>query len=197
MLSTGAYAGEQTRAEAAIAEAHGKIDAGDKAGAANQAPELQAQARSELRTAEDLLTHHHKQEALASAHHASELADQALASATSRRAEAEHARHDEQRDATSAAQQSAANANVRADNAQQETSMANMRANSAEQSSANANAQADAMRNAPPTTTTMEVSQHDTASEPMGPVHHTRHRVIHRHAHHVNTTTTVVSTTHP
>jgi hypothetical protein len=81
----------------------------------------------------------------------------------------------------------------------------NQRADAAERSSAAANAQADAMRNAPPpvvapTTTTVELTQHDEPA-PMShtPVHHLHHKVVH-HAKHpapVKTTTTAtVTTTH-
>ena len=213
MLSSAAYAGGQTQAEAAIAEAKGKIDAGDKVGVGQQAPEIQGQARDSLNSAEDLLSHHHKMEAIAAAHHASELADQALVSANNRKAEAERVRRDDIRDTAIAAQQSAANANVRADNAQQATANANdradsavratmdanNRANSAEASSAAANAQADALRNAPQPATTTVVTQHETVTSPVAPAHHIRHRVIHKRAHAVptKTTTTEITTTHP
>ena len=214
MLSSAAYAGEQNRAELAISEAKGKIDAGDKVGVGEQAPELQGQARETLRSAEDQLAHHHKPEAIAAAHHASELADQALVSANTRKAEAERARRDDIRDTAVAAQQSAANANVRADNAQQATDNANNRAdsavratmdannraNSAEASSAAANAQADALRNAPPPATTTVVTQHETENSPMAaPTHHKKHRVLHKRAHTMptKTTTTELTTTHP
>ena len=209
-LSTSAHAGAQSRAEAAIAEAKVKIEAGDKVGAGNQAPELQAQARQELLAAQDLLSNHHKPEAITAAHHASALADQALISANTRKAEAERARRDDLRDAAANAQQSAANANARADNAQQATTIANMRANSAEAASATANAQAEALRNAPPppvaapTTTTVAVTEHDSVTTPAATTHHIRHRVIHKRAKsipgkstHAKTTTTEITTTHP
>ena len=92
LLPTGACAGAQTRAEAAIAEAKGKIDAGDKVGAGDQAAELQGQARRALMSAEDLLSQHRKGEALAAAHHAGELADEALTRTTNRRNAAERDR---------------------------------------------------------------------------------------------------------
>ena len=199
-----AYAGDQTNAEAAIAEAKGKIDAGEKVGVSDQAPELQAQAREELMSAEAKLSHHHKREAIATAHHASELADQALVAANDRKALAERARRDDIRDSAAVAQQSAVNANIRADSAQQAMTMANMRADSAERDSASANAQADALRNAPPpaatqTTTTLAVTQHDTVTTKAAPIRHHHRRVAHKRARtaHVRTTTTVVTTTHP
>ena len=202
MAPTAVYAGEQTKAEAAIAEARGKIDAGDKVGASEQAPQLQAQAREALASAQDLLSHHHKGEANVAAHHASDLADQAIVSANNHKTEAEHARRDELRNSAADAQQSAADANTRADNAQRATTMANVRADSAERSSAAANAQADALRNAPPpvappSTTTVAVTQHEV--EPVAPTHQIRHRVIHKRHHRapVKSTTTTITTTHP
>lgn len=152
MLPATAHAGAQTRAERAISEAEGKIDAGERAGAGKHARELQGQARQELMTAEDQLAHHQKDEAIATAHHASQLADQAIERTNDLRAGAEHARRGELRDTANAARQSAADANIRAD--------------AAEQSSAAANAQADALRNAqvpviaPSTTTTVVTSGH-------------------------------------
>jgi hypothetical protein len=208
MMPASAIAGEQTRAEAAIAEAKGKIDAGDRVGAGEQAPELQQRARAALVSAQDLLNQHRKNDAFTEAHQASDLADQAMASANSRKANAERDRRDNLRDAAANARQSAATANVRASDAEQATAMANMRANSAEQSSAAANAQADALRNMPhpapaPTVTTVAVTEHDTMHDTMhnnmhqakAPVHHKRHRVV-RHSAHVKTTTTVITTNH-
>ena len=204
MLPTSAIAGEQTRAEAAIAEAKGKIDAGDRVGAGEQAPELQQQARAALMSAQDMLNHHRKMDAIAEAHHASDLADRAIVSANNRKTAAERDHRDNLRDAAATAQQSAAIANERASNAEQATATANMRANSAEQSSANANAQADALRNMPqpapaPSVTTVAVTEHDAVREAKAPVHHKRHRVVRRHVHaaHVKTTTTIVTTNHP
>jgi len=213
MMPMTAFAGEETRAEAAIAEAKGKIDAGDKVGAADQAPDLQGQARQALITAQDLLSHHHKSEALATAQHASELADQALATANRRKDRSEIDRRDAAHAAEANAQQSVMSADNRASNAETARSDANTRANAAEaattaanlradqanQSSAAANAQMDAMR-ATPTTTTMAVTQHDTVEQQSATParHHRHHHVVRHHAHtaHVKTTTTEVTTTH-
>ncbi len=204
MLPIAAYAGEETRAQAAIAEAKGKIDAGDKVGAGDQAPQLQDQARAALATAQDLLSHHKKTDAIVAAHHASDLADQAIMAANSRKASAERDRRDDLRDTASNAQATAASANLRADSAEQATAAANSRANSAEQSSAVANAQADALRNAPPpvaspSVTTVAVTEHDAAWTAPAASHHKRHRVVRHHGQpgHVKTTTTVVTTNHP
>lgn len=218
MLPIAAYAGEQTRAEAAIAEAKGKIDAGDKVGAGDQAPQLQGQARAALATAQDLLSHHKKTDAIVAAHHASDFADQAIMAANSRKASSERDRRDDLRDTASNAQATAASANLRADSAEQATAAANARANSAEQSSAAANvransaelssaaanAQADALRNAPPpvaspSVTTVAVTEHDAALSAPAASHHKRHRVVRHHGRssHVKTTTTVITTNHP
>ena len=213
MIPMTAVAGEQTRAEVAIAEAQGKIDAGDKVGVADQAPELQGQARTALLSAQDLLSHHHKPEALAAAQQASQLADQALATANRRKDRAESDRRSAAQAAQSNAQQSVNSADSRANSAEAATSNANQRASSAEaataaantradqanQSSAAANAQIDALR-AAPTTTTVAVTQHDTVErQPVAPMHHhIRHHVAKHHAHtaQVKTTTTQVTTTH-
>ena len=196
MLPGTAFAGEQTKAEAAISEARGKVEAGDKVGAGEQAPQLQAQAREALVSAQDLLTNHHKAEAIVAAHHAGDLADQAIISANSRKAEMERARRDDLRGSAMDAQQSAANANVRADSAQQATAAANVRADMAQHSADTANAQADAMRNAPPPATTVAVTEHDTVRTPM--VHHRHHRIVHHHARatHEHSTTTTITTSH-
>ncbi|WP_353227844.1 hypothetical protein [Novosphingobium sp.] len=220
MIPASAFAGEQTRAEAAIAEAKGKIDAGDKVGANDQAPALQSQARAALMSAQDMLAHHQKSEAIAEAHRASGLADQAIVTANTRKAENERSRRDDLRDAGARAQQTAATANNRAgaaeaatDNANLRADNANQRAENAERSTAAANAQIEAMRAAPPpppapmpTTTTVAISSHDVVDSDRAPVRHTvrkararaGHRVMHRtvHHHHVKTTT-VTTTTHP
>ena len=200
MAPTAVYAGEQTKAEAAIAEARGKIDAGDKDHTIFAL--VDGTTAVALASAQDLLSHHHKGEAIVAAHHASDLADQAIVSANNHKTEAEHARRDELRNSAADAQQSAADANNRADNAQRATTMANVRADSAERSSAAANAQADALRNAPPpvappSTTTVAVTQHEV--EPVAPTHQIRHRVIHKRHHRapVKSTTTTITTTHP
>lgn len=215
MLPVAAHAGEQTRAEAAIAAAQGKIDAGDKIGVAQQAPELQGQARQALLSAQDLLSHHQKRDAIAAAQHAGELADQALVSANSRKAQADRDRRSDLKDVAVSAQTSAAEANARAssaeaatatadnraDAAQQATMSANNRAAMAEQSSATANAQADALRNPPaPTETTVAVTEHETRTATSAPMHHRVHHVVRRHTTHpvlAKSTTTVVTTSHP
>jgi len=212
MLPNVAMAGEETRAEAAIAEAKGKIDAGDKAGVGEQAGRMQTDARQALMSAQDLLSHHHKVEALAAAQHASQLADQAMAMAGRRKSEADASRHDESRMAEEHARESAAAANERAHSAETANAMADQRASSAEANANAANQRADASaragaaaaadaqaaRNAP-TTTTVATTQHDSDEAAPMPMHHPRHRMVRhhtRHSSHTHTTTTAVTTTH-
>lgn len=84
MLPVGAVAGQPSAAEAAIAEARGKLDAGDKAGGSSAMPDRQAKARKTLMAAEDLLARHKTAQAVTTAHHASKLADQAAMDAGNR-----------------------------------------------------------------------------------------------------------------
>ncbi len=210
-----AHAGDRDRANVAISEAKGKIDAGDKVGASTQAPELQAQAREALMSAEAQLANGKKKDAIATAHHASELADQAITSADNRKTASERDRRHDAQDAAIAAQAAAANANARADNArqsvsdangradmaQQSANAANMRADASQQAAVNATAQADMMRNMQhpvpaPSTTTVAVTEHDSMMASAAPTHR-RHRVTHKRAHRMHSKTTTVTTTHP
>lgn len=166
-----AFAQSKTdRARMAITEAHAKVDAAVKVGAVGEAPRLVAQAQAALRTAEEDLARSHELSAIEDAHHASQLADEALGlaeqgkredavAARERTAEAEQAAANERarsasaESAASAAQESAANANARADAAQQAASASA--------------AEAAAARAAPPppaptTTVTVEREVHAT-----------------------------------
>jgi len=182
MVPAAAYAGKHTMAVEAIAAAKGKIDAGDKVSAGRQAPELQAQARASLSSAQDLLAKGHKDEAISAARHAGEFADQAIVSAENSRTTAERERRHDAQDTAAVAIQSASDANVRASLAQQATADANASANDAnkravmaqqatadatmsateanrrlmvaQQATTDANARTDALRNTPPTPTT-------------------------------------------
>lgn len=210
-VSVPAFAGKHEQAVEAIAQARGKIEAGDKVGTSAQAPELQAQARLELATAETYLSHGKKAQAISAAHHAGDLADQAIVSADNRRTTAERDRRLDAQSSTIEAQQSAAVANLRADSAQQAVVSANGRADAAQQAAvlANyradaaqsatiaANAQTDALRNAPPSPATTTVAiiekQNGRATAPVGRVHHRLVRK-HRGMSHPKTTTTVTTT---
>jgi hypothetical protein len=200
-LSAPAYAGDQADAEAAIAVAKAKLAAGDKVGTNRQAPELQEQARKALHEAQDLLDNHHKKEALAAAVHAGELADQALVSGDNRKAAAEQVRRMDTQDSAIAAQQNAANADLRASSAQNAANAANLRADSAERGTLAAQAETNALRNAPPpapTTTTLSVTHEDSVAPAPArkPVRRVKHKVVRKAAIH-RTTTTTVTATHP
>ncbi len=128
--------GKADRARAAIAEAHGKIDAANNVGAGGEVPGMTAQANAALKMAEADLAAGHKERAIDEAIHASALADAAIGQAQKNRVEAEQAQR--------------ANAENAAANAQQDAAAANARADSAEQAAAAAAADAQAARNAPP-----------------------------------------------
>ena len=117
-----AHAGMNDRAQAAIAEARGKISAGNIVGAGQETIGLQTRAKASLNEAEALLSKGKKAEAIAAAQQASILADQALAMTATRKetaattavGNAEAAAAAAQQSAASATQQAAA-ANARAD----------------------------------------------------------------------------------
>ena len=209
-LPTSAYAGKHTLAVEAIAQAKGKIDAGDKVNAGSQAPELQAHARASLSSAQDLLAKGHKDEAILAARHAGEFADQAIVSAENSRTAAERERRHDAQDSAAVAVQAASDANVRASIAQQAASNANVtaddanrRAAQAQLATADANARADALRAAPPvaappatTTTTVAVVQ-DVPARASAVRHAPRRTIRHRAApRNVSKSTTTVTTTH-
>ena len=70
--------GKADRAREAIAAASAKVDAANKVGASGEVPHLQAEAQAALRDAQEDLKSGHKDEAIAAANHASELADTAI-----------------------------------------------------------------------------------------------------------------------
>ena len=150
-----ASASEGDRARQAIAEARGKVEASEKIGAATVAGDVHSQARIELDRAEDLLSHHHKTEAISAANRASMLADQATVTADRRKVGAER---EGRRDAEAAAAVNGA----RADAAQQSAADASANAAAANQAATAAAAEASALRNAPkaaPTTTTVTTEE--------------------------------------
>jgi hypothetical protein len=212
-----AFAGEQTRAEAAIAEAKGKIEAADRVGVGEQAPGLQAQAREALMSAQDLLSHHKKTEAIAAAQQAGMLADRAIVVAHDRKTASDRDRRTDMRDAGVRAQQSADSANTRATIAEAATDSANHRADDAERATAAATAETNAMRAAPPpppmampTSTTVAITEHDSTDRAMAvpAAAHRKmtHPIVRRHPvrrtarHHLRThhvkTTTITTTSH-
>lgn len=180
-----AYAGDaNSRAIAAIAQARGKIESGEKVGAGSQSPVLQSQARVALADAEALLAKGKKDKAIAAAQQAGGFADQAILTAEQHKAMAElNGRLDTQATAA-AAQQSAAVANARAD--------------SAEQAATVATAQADALRNAPapaPTVTTVATVEKTVVRAPAVRVQRKKHRVVRKPAPASAVTTTTTVTT--
>lgn len=213
-LPTSAYAGKHTLAVAAIAQAKGKIDAGDKVNAGSQAPELQAQARASLSSAQDLLSKGHKDEAISAARHASEFADQAIVSAENSRTASERDRRHDAQDSAAMAVQAASDANVRTSIAQQATANAsaltdeaNRRTALAQQATVDANARADALRAAAPiaaapattTTTTVAMVQDNPAPRSHATVRPTAHRTRrNRHVapRQIHRSMTTVTTTH-
>jgi len=185
-LPVAAYAGEADRARAAIAEAKGKIEAGDKVSSEGEAADLQGRAHAAFQSAQNNLSKGRKGEAISDAQHAGEFADMAIVSADKHKtAVARNGRLDAEA-SVSAAQQSAAEANDRANNAQQVA--------------ATATAQADALRNAPPapTTTTVATVEKQVVRTPVSTVHHTKHVVTKKPVQTTaDKTTTTVTTTQP
>ncbi len=138
-----AHASESDRIRQTIVAAQAKIDAGDKIGASNIAPGIQSQAKAELANAQDLFSHHKKDEAMRAAQHAADLADQAVMAANHRQVGAE-------RDARKDAETAAAVNGARANAATQAATDSAAQAASANQAAAAAAAEASALRNAPP-----------------------------------------------
>ena len=128
--------GKADRARQAIAEAQGKVQTLGALGAAGDTPRMVAQAQAALRSAQDNLKGGNKDEAIADAHRASEMADTAIN--LSKQAQVQ------------------ANASVQADAALQaqaaetQAASAEARARDAERAAAAAQADAAAARVAPP-----------------------------------------------
>ena len=156
------------RARMAISEAQARVDSAIKVGAAAEAPELVAEAQSELRSSQENLERGNKDEAIAGAHRSSELADQALGVTERNKSIAAAAERDRRQSAESAAVAAQADADVERDRrqsaeaaagaAQQDAASANGRADQAQQAASSAAADAAAARAAAakPTTVTVE-----------------------------------------
>jgi hypothetical protein len=174
---------------------------------------LQAQARASLSSAQDLLSKGHKDEAISTARHAAEFADQAIVSAENSRTASERDRRHDAQDSAAVAVQAASDANVRTSIAQQATANAsaladdaNRRAALAQQDTADANARDDALRAATPiatapatTTTTVAMVQDNPAPMSHATVRHAAHRTPrNRHvaSRQIHRSTTTVTTTH-
>ena len=126
-----AFAGMNDRAQAAIAEARGKISAGTLVGAGDEAIGLQSRAKISLNEAEALLSKGKKAEAIAAAQQAGLMADQALAMSDRAKTAASEAAVAKAEADANAAKQSAAAANQQAATANQQAVAANTRADMA------------------------------------------------------------------
>lgn len=136
--------GKADRARAAIAKAEGKIQAGDAAGVGTLLPERQVEARHALDTAKEDLAAGRKEDAIARANQASALAEAALGEAQKQKTAGASAAQAEAQAQVDAAQQQAADANVRAANAEQSAAAAAARAQAAQTEAANARLAANA-----------------------------------------------------
>ena len=94
LVTAPAVAGKKDRAEQAIAEARGKIDAANKTGTAGEAPHATAAAEASLKLAREALAAGHKEAAIQEAIHASELADAAIGQTQQNRAADARAQQD-------------------------------------------------------------------------------------------------------
>jgi len=177
--ATPAFAQSQTdRARMAITEAQAKVDAAVKVGATTHAPKLMAEAQAALRNAQEDLARHDKDASIADAHHASELADEALGVTERNKAETVSAERDRAQSAETAATAAQADADAQrdgrvaaeaaADSAQADAAQANNRADQAQQAASASAADAAAARAAaekPATTVTVERTE-GTVTQP-------------------------------
>lgn len=138
MLGAGpAFAGDEERALAAIAQAQGKISAASRLAATPTSPELLAKAQASLRLAQESYKSGKEQAAIKSAVEAQQYADTMIGESQ---------------------QQTSTDAQVQASTAataQQDAAAANARATAAEQAAASAAADARAARAAAATSTTV------------------------------------------
>ncbi|MET0249505.1 MAG: hypothetical protein ABW164_07230 [Sphingobium sp.] len=138
LLTAGpAFAGDEERALAAIAQAQGKISAASRLAATPTSPELLAKAQASLRLAQESYKSGKEQAAIKSAVEAQQFADTMIG--------------ESQRQASADAQVNASTAAT----AQQDAATANARATAAEQAAASAAADARAARAAAATSTTV------------------------------------------
>ena len=188
--------GKKDRAQEAVAAARAKVEIANKLGATGEVPRLQAAAAAALRTAEEDLKGNHKDQAIADANRAEQLAEEAIGYTQRNQAANADAQVNAATAGAAAAQDQAAQAQAAAD-------AANARAASAEQAAAAAQADAAAARAAPPVVvttpapaTTATVTTETTA--PAAPAATTR-KVVRKPVRHtaaragVKTTTTVTT----
>jgi hypothetical protein len=178
--------GKADRAHAAIAAAQAKIDAANKIGATGEVPRLQAEAAAMLRKAREEVESGKKDEAIADANRAAQLADTALG-------ETQHAKAVDQRAAMTDANRTAASA-------QADAAAANERAAAAERAATASAMEAERARNtpapapvvfvtppapvaAPTTTTTVSTETAERPAVVVATKHVVRKRVVHHVAH--------------
>jgi hypothetical protein len=196
--------GKGDRAQKAIAEASGKIDAALRVGGAGNAAEMQLRAQALLRAAREDIAHGDKDQAIADANHASTLADASIVEAQRSHARAENAERAHNQAVTAEAQNEANAANVRADQAQQAAAAAQADAAKARATPPPAPVVVITPPPAQPTTTTAVTTQTVSSSSvaPAKPVVRKKVRRVVRHstapARRILTkrTTTTVTTTH-
>lgn len=181
-FSVTAHAGLADDARKAIAAAKAKIEAADRIGATGEAAGIEVQARAALERAQAQFGKGEKNEAIAEAKHAGDLADQAITLTDKRKQMRAQQGRNEAEAAAGAAQQSAAASAERANSAEAAAVDAQARTAAAQQNAATANSEAEALRNAPPppaTTTTVTTKHAEMATAPVRHVHHVHHRVRH------------------
>ncbi|WP_210358820.1 hypothetical protein [Sphingomonas beigongshangi] len=167
--------GKTDRARAAIAEARGKVETLGTINAAGDVPRLVAQAQAALRTAEDDLKGSHKEQAIADAHRASELADTAIGLSQKQQQQSQAADVAAAAATTAAAERQAADANARAAAAEQAADAA-----AADAAAARTAAATPAPAPAPqPVTVTTETTKVSSASTTQAAPHRTVRRVVH------------------
>jgi colicin import membrane protein len=115
-----AFAGDEERALAAIAQAQGKIDAALRIKGGGASPEVIAKAQASLRLAKEEYQSGKEQKAIQSAVEAQQFADTAIGEAN----QSADLNAQAQNEAVAAAQQDAVNANARADAADQKAAAA-------------------------------------------------------------------------
>ncbi|WP_070157454.1 hypothetical protein [Sphingobium phenoxybenzoativorans] len=115
LVSSPAWAGDEERALAAIAQAQGKIDAAVRMKGGGAAPETIAKAQASVRMAKEYYKSGKEQKAIESAVEAQQFADTAIGENN----QSADLNTQAQQESTAAAQQEAVNANARADAAEQ------------------------------------------------------------------------------
>ena len=154
--------GKMDRAREAVAAARAKVEVAAKLGASGEVPRLQAEAAAALRTAEEDVASSRKDEAIAQANRASQLADTAIGISERNR----NANANVNAAVAVDAQQQAASANAQAQAATAQADDANARAAAAEQAARAAQADAAAARAAPAPTTVVTTETTKTAAVP-------------------------------